>query len=62
LARAKQLLAESDMAIAQVANECGYDDLAYFTAFFRNRAGTTPAVYREAVRKSPAEHRDGPRQ
>ena len=52
--RAKQLLAESDLAIAQVAEQCGYDNVAHFTTFFGQHTGTTPAAYRKAVRISPA--------
>lgn len=52
--RAKQLLAESDLPIAQVADECGYDSLAHFTTFFRKQTDATPAAYRKAVRISPA--------
>lgn len=53
VARAKQLLAESDLAIAQVTAQCGYNSLAYFTTFFHKHTGTTPAAYRKAVRNRP---------
>lgn len=52
VARAKQLLIESDLAIAQVASQCGYDNLAHFTTFFGQYTGTTPAAYRADNRRS----------
>ena len=48
VARARQLLANSDLTIAQVAEQCGYSHLPHFGALFRKLTGTTPAAFREA--------------
>jgi AraC family transcriptional regulator len=50
LARAKRLLRETDLSIAQIAFECGFCHQEHMTRFFGQHAGTTPAVFRRAVR------------
>jgi AraC family transcriptional regulator len=46
LARAKELLAQSALPLAQVAQDCGFADQAHFTRVFSREVGTTPGAYR----------------
>ncbi len=46
LARAQQLLAETDVEVASVARQIGYDDAAYFSRLFRRRIGVSPTRFR----------------
>jgi AraC-like DNA-binding protein len=43
---AKALLAESDLPVAVVAREVGYDDPAYFSRLFSTRVGQAPRTFR----------------
>ncbi len=47
LARAKQLLAETDMQIKEIAGELGFGSAGYFGRFFKSKTGETPNLYRE---------------
>jgi len=47
LQRARQLLAESDAKILQVAYESGYRHLGLFNALFKRRFGVTPSQWRQ---------------
>ncbi|MFI5713525.1 AraC family transcriptional regulator [Kribbella sp. NPDC051620] len=44
--QAKALLAESDLPVAVVAREIGYDDPAYFSRLFSARVGQAPRTFR----------------
>lgn len=44
--RAKRLLRESDLPLAQVARRVGYQTQAHFTGVFRRHVGLTPRVFR----------------
>lgn len=46
LERARELLATTNLPIAQVAAECGFVSQSYLTTCFRARYGLTPAKYR----------------
>lgn len=46
LERARELLAETDMSIARIAERCGFGHQEYLGAVFRARLGQTPAGYR----------------
>jgi AraC family transcriptional activator of pobA len=46
---ARRLLAYTALPVAQVAQELGYADAAYFSKFFGRYAGNTPSAYRELV-------------
>jgi len=46
LARAQHLLTSSDLSVAEVAGQVGYHDPAYFSRFFRSRAGMSPQQFR----------------
>jgi AraC-like DNA-binding protein len=46
LNEAKALLAESDLPVAAIARQVGYDDAAYFSRLFTARVGTPPRTFR----------------
>ena len=51
---AKRLLAETDMAIIDVAYDIGFDSLSAFYIFFKKQAGTTPKAYRADAKATKA--------
>lgn len=61
LQRARQLLAESDAKIINVAYESGYRHLGLFNAMFKRRFGVTPSQWRHqnAPETPPAGKRSG---
>lgn len=50
LERARQLLSDDVMPLAQLALECGFANQAHFTAAFSRELGISPGRYRRAVR------------
>ena len=48
LERAKTLLVQSGLSVAQVGRTLGYDDQAFFSRQFRARVGISPLAYRQA--------------
>ena len=46
LRRAAELLSGTDLPVAQVAADCGFDDVSYFTRVFRACRQATPTAYR----------------
>jgi AraC family transcriptional regulator len=52
--RAKQLLEQSDIALAEVASRVGYQTQAHFTGVFHKHVGVTPRVYRLTSRAKSA--------
>jgi transcriptional regulator GlxA family with amidase domain len=44
--RAKTLLAETDLAVTQIARLVGFGDPAYFSRHFRASVGTSPTAFR----------------
>jgi len=50
---AKRLLTETDLKVATVAGQAGYDDPTYFYRVFRRETGMTPIVYRRRARLFP---------
>ena len=42
-----------DLAIAEVAEKCGFSDPSHFARRFRKRFGVTPIQYRRALRLPP---------
>ena len=54
--RARRLLAETDLAVTQIAHECGFHNLSNFNGQFRMIAGATPQEFR---RSHPARCREG---
>lgn len=51
LARARDLLAGSDLAVGEVAAQVGFADATVFGRFFRAAAGATPSAWRAARRQ-----------
>lgn len=51
LLEAKRLLAQTELTVAQVAHEVGFDDPSYFGRFFRRRARISPGEFRRRVRE-----------
>ncbi|WP_376099615.1 helix-turn-helix domain-containing protein [Roseomonas sp. CCTCC AB2023176] len=49
--RARELLAEAALPLAQVAQDCGFADQAHFTTAFSRATGLTPGAYRRALRE-----------
>ena len=48
LARARQLLGETNRPIKAIAAELGYNDVFFFSNQFRQHAGVSPAAYRKS--------------
>ncbi len=46
IARAKQLLAETDLPLAVVAEKVGFDHAEYFSVIFKKKTNLTPGMYR----------------
>jgi AraC family transcriptional regulator len=51
----KELLAETDLSIIEVALRAGYQTQAHFTGMFHKRVGTTPSAYRRLTKVSRSE-------
>ncbi len=51
VAKARDLLADTDRPIAQIAAETGFSSHGHLTKAFRKRLGLTPAAYRRIFRK-----------
>lgn len=49
LLEARRLLAHTDAGVAQVAQELGFADPAYFSRFFARQSGLSPQAYRAAL-------------
>ncbi|PTY04802.1 AraC family transcriptional regulator [Opitutaceae bacterium EW11] len=47
LARIRQLLAETDMPLKQIADLTGFEYVEYMTVFFKRMTGLCPSVYRQ---------------
>ena len=50
--RAAQLLTETGLPVAAVAEQCGFSDVSYFTKTFRQLRGTAPAAYRRGTHQN----------
>lgn len=48
---AQDLLQNSNLAIEELAQQCGYSDASYFCKLFKRETGSTPGAFRRAVRK-----------
>ena len=51
MARARELLAATDLAIGDVALLLGFRSQSHFGQAFRRDTGATPGAYRRAVRR-----------
>lgn len=47
LENAKRLLAQTNLAIAEIAYRVGFASQSHFTTLFRKHVGTTPKAYRD---------------
>lgn len=52
IAKARQMLSESNLPIKHIAQVLGYSDLFYFSRQFRQVAGLPPAAYRRSIERS----------
>jgi len=52
IARAKQLLAETDMPLSAIGPQVGWTDQSYFTALFRKHVAMTPKAYRDTAQRA----------
>lgn len=43
---AKHFLDSTEMAIGDISNKVGYNDIYYFSRLFKKRTGTSPSIYR----------------
>jgi AraC-like DNA-binding protein len=53
IARAKELLRNSDLSITEICMAVGYESLGSFSALFRKVAGVSPSAYRTSSRPTP---------
>lgn len=51
LSKAKELLESTDMSIASVVDQVGYDNISYFYRIFKNKYNQTPKKFREHLAK-----------
>lgn len=51
VARARQLLAESDLTIGMIAEALGFQDIFYFSRQFRRQTGQAPTEFRRGLRR-----------
>ena len=49
LLEARRLLAYTEMPVARIAGELGFEDAAYFSRLFARKVGLAPAAYRRAA-------------
>ena len=49
IARAKELLANTEMGVKDVSFACGYADSSYFARVFKRQTGQTPSDYRLGI-------------
>jgi AraC family transcriptional regulator len=54
LERAQQLLAQTELSLAQVAAACGFADQSHLTQVFKEQLGCTPRAYRRGGTSSAA--------
>ncbi len=54
LDRARQLLLESDMSLASIAEALGYQDIFFFSRQFKSLTGLAPSHLRNSARQAPA--------
>lgn len=47
IAHACELLADVNASITQIARDCGFGDVYYFSRYFKQQTGVTPTAYRQ---------------
>lgn len=53
--QAARLLVDTDARVSEIAVECGFQDMSYFTKMFRREKGCVPTRYREQEKNTPPE-------
>ena len=53
VAAAEDLLTSTDGTIAWIARQTGFQDVAYFCRFFKQKTGMTPTAFRQKHRRVP---------
>jgi AraC-like DNA-binding protein len=53
IARAKELLRDSDLSITDICMAVGYESLGSFSTLFRKVAGISPSAYRDSSNPTP---------
>ena len=53
IARAKELLRNSDLSITEICVAVGYESMGSFSTLFRKVAGVSPSAYRSSSRPTP---------
>lgn len=48
---AQRMLKESDMAVSDIALQCGFDNISYFHSSFKKEMGSTPTEYRQQYKR-----------
>ena len=51
LLEVKRLLLRTDLAISEIAWQSGFNELSYFSRFFKRHTEMTPIQFREAMNK-----------
>jgi transcriptional regulator GlxA family with amidase domain len=54
LRRAMHLLESSNVPVAQIAEETGFQSLSYFSKFFHDRTGQSPSQFRRGRVPAPS--------
>lgn len=52
--RGRQLLADTDLSVQQIAEQTGFSSAANFATAFREHTDSTPSAYRQALRRQGA--------
>jgi AraC-like DNA-binding protein len=50
---AKRRLSETDTPLKEIAAQCGFRNVHYFTTVLKKSTGISPGAYRAAIRKNP---------
>lgn len=49
---ARQLLSTTELPVGEIAEECGYENIFYFSRIFKKRLGRSPLTFRKEIRDS----------
>jgi transcriptional regulator GlxA family with amidase domain len=52
MTRARELLLDTDLSVAEIADVCGYESPSHFSRFYRQHFNESPAATRKADVKS----------
>ena len=53
---AKNMLANTNLSVKEIASSLGYEDQHYFSYMFKKRCGKSPTQYRKIIRSEYGEH------